>query len=724
MQVPKAQILTNHVGYDPRAPKIAIVQSTAPLAPLRFEVARATTGETVLAGVASERGCVDGWKGRAFQVLDFSALTEPGVYVIEAMPADAPPSAAAEADAGISNLVVTDDAPVDDSFSIRSHPIEIAPHHLLLQTLSDIVYYFRSQRHTGLLAEADRHATFVDQPGRTADVRGGWSDATADWSKNLSHLDHGIFTNPQQAALPVWTMTLAAERLAGSGVPGEALLRMRLREEAACGADFLARMQDADGCFREMAILHRSPDAVSTVIGTNTYGIVKELQANYRAGWRQGAGMAIAALARCAALGLAGEVSAATYLRKARRGFGHLERHGLAYLDDGRENIIDDYCALLAATELHAATESRVAAKLRAVTEVHAATAKQVATGQPRDPAAAHQSRNPKTTGRTRYLKVARQRAANLVARLCDSGPCAGWLRADDAGDRPWFHASDEGMPLVALLRYLQVETDAERGATVRAALARMLAFQVRLSAGCCNPFRYARQWVRRATGRGAAAQPMSSWPHRPLDESQREPYAAFFLPHDNETGYWWQGENARIASLAAAWYWCALECPEVIPPGAAPDAPADGEKVGQASCLSPAGASAHAPTEARKVGQASCLSSAPPTSAPTSAPANPLLALAQGQLDWVLGLNPFDTCMFHGRGRNNREYTLAIPNAPGGILNGITADPDDERDIAFLSGPHGADGKFTWRWAEQWIPHTAWFLLAVTLRDRVLEGK
>ena len=36
----------------------------------------------------------------------------------------------------------------------------------------------------------------------------------------------------------------------------------------------------------------------------------------------------------------------------ARRGYLHLREHNLAYLDDGVENIIDDYCALLAAIEL------------------------------------------------------------------------------------------------------------------------------------------------------------------------------------------------------------------------------------------------------------------------------------------------------------------------------------------------------------------------------------
>ena len=29
------------------------------------------------------------------------------------------------------------------------------------------------------------------------------------------------------------------------------------------------------------------------------------------------------------------------------------------------------------------------------------------------------------------------------------------------------------------------------------------------------------------------------------------EPRVQWFFPHDNESGYWWQGENARLASLA-----------------------------------------------------------------------------------------------------------------------------------------------------------------------------
>ncbi|WP_431279533.1 hypothetical protein [Leifsonia poae] len=67
---------------------------------------------------------------------------------------------------------------------------------------------------------------------------------------------------------------------------------------------------------------------------------------------------------------------------------------------------------------------------------------------------------------------------------------------------------------------------------------------------------------------------------------------------------------------------------------------------------------------------------------------------------------------MVQGRGRNNVEYSGVYQNSPGGIVNGITSGWGDENDIAFLPGD-APDGN-EWRWAEQWIPHSAWFLLAV----------
>jgi len=64
--------------------------------------------------------------------------------------------------------------------------------------------------------------------------------------------------------------------------------------------------------------------------------------------------MAAAALAAASTLG-DGDYGAHEYRDAAVRGFRHLQQHGLECLDDGRENIIDDTCALLAAIELAAA---------------------------------------------------------------------------------------------------------------------------------------------------------------------------------------------------------------------------------------------------------------------------------------------------------------------------------------------------------------------------------
>jgi hypothetical protein len=50
----------------------------------------------------------------------------------------------------------------------------------------------------------------------------------------------------------------------------------------------------------------------------------------------------------------------------------------------------------------------------------------------------------------------------------------------------------------------------------------------------------------------------------------------------------------------------------------------------------------------------------------------------AQDQLDWILGRNPFDASLLEGAGHNNPEYgssgSFEYTNAPGGIVNGITA--------------------------------------------------
>jgi hypothetical protein len=96
--------------------------------------------------------------------------------------------------------------------------------------------------------------------------------------------------------------------------------------------------------------------------------------------------------------------------------------------------------------------------------------------------------------------------------------------------------------------------------------------------------------------------------------------------------------------------------------------------------------------------------------------------AFGGDQLNWILGLNPFDACMLQGRGRNNPQYiffeSYEYTNAPGGVVNGITGGYKDEADID-LNLHFSVTGKDDdWRWAEQWLPHAAWFLYAVALGD------
>lgn len=332
-----------------------------------------------------------------------------------------------------------------------------------------------------------------------------------------------------------------------------------------------------------------------------------EMTASWQAAFREGGGMSIAALARVSAWSLAGSFEASQYLAGAEKAFHHLQNSNTLYADDGVENAIDDYAALLAAGELYAAT------------------------------------------GNPDYLLAARDRAARLAGRLHPSG-----YFIADGGSRPFWHASDAGLPVVALARYLEVESDTASKEVAAAAIARHLHYLLEVTGEVPNPYGYARQ-------------------HFLFGNA---PVAGFFLPHDNETGYWWQGENARLASLAAA-AWIGL--------GALDD-----------------------------------LLRAPPELAAD------LPAFAADQINWILGGNPFDACFLHGLGRNN-PFAYCDPadcgdkwghqTLNGGISNGVTGRYADGTGIRWpaSASEFGEWWWDSWRWVEQWLPHAAWYLVAVT---------
>ena len=63
--------------------------------------------------------------------------------------------------------------------------------------------------------------------------------------------------------------------------------------------------------------------------------------------------MAIAALALAGTMPEQGDFPRSTYIRTAEDAFQFLNAHNTELLNDGKENILDDYCALMAATELY-----------------------------------------------------------------------------------------------------------------------------------------------------------------------------------------------------------------------------------------------------------------------------------------------------------------------------------------------------------------------------------
>ncbi len=557
----QSELLVNHLGYGTQDLKKVILQTTAENINEGFEVVN-KTGSVVYAGKFQDGGKVDNWHtGNAFAGY-FTQVTDPGTYFIRIKGTDTK----------------------SESFTIRENLLRDSTLPLLLKGLQSI--------HPEEKYEAwDAKIPFHGERADSVDVHGGWYDASGDFSKYLSHLCYTNFMAPQQTPLVVYNLYESGLRIGGSN---RALADAYIKE-AAYGADFLVRMQDPSGYFYTTVFDTWSKDptkreicAYETQNGNRTD--------EYQAAFREGAGISIGALARLAADAVSGEYDYKTYLQTAEKGFAHLIENNSIYCDDGKENIIDDYCALIAASELYNATQ------------------------------------NPD------YLSYAQQRAENLNKRIVNDQEYSGWFIADDE-NRPFFHAAEAGYPLIALTRYLDFEMDDQRRKQTISSIQKHIDFNLTITNEVNNPFGYPRQLV------------------KAINEETR---SSFFIPHNNESGYWYQGENARLASLASAFNLCQKYM-----------------------------------TEEQK---------------------SKTNEFVQNQINWILGLNPFNICMLDGVGYNNPEYLEPHDwNYVGGIANGITAGVGNESDIAFLPYPQNEDPAQRWRWPEQWIPHAAWFMLAVT---------
>lgn len=594
-----AKLVTNHVGYEYNKSKHAILMAESKVRAADFELVDAATGRKVYTGKIVYRGPVSKWKNWQFWTIDFSDYKTPGTYFLRTTTGSKP---------------------------VQSYPFNIGRNVLEQATISDVIYYFKGQRCSGLMDQADHHLLLSGKTTDTIDAHGGWYDATGDYGKHLSHLSFSSYFNPQQISLTVWSLLKTYQLLKNKPGTDYRQYTRRVLDEAMYGADYLVRLKAPDGSFyRSVSAPGPGKLAKDRTIRAEdkgyrikqskdqSFGSGVASQTNdwrsYQSSYRSGAGLSIAALAIAATYDASGEFSNNTYLKAAEDAFAFLEKENPLMTNDGKENIVDDYCALSAATELYKATRKPI------------------------------------------YLEAANRRANQLINRLVNSGKnhiarkYYNYLRADD-NDRPFFHPSDAGLPIVSLLNFYPLAS-ADMQASLKTTIRKYMQFELALTAEVNNPFGYSRQYTEDTAGTRKTA---------------------FFFPHGSEASPWWQGENARLASVATA-----------------------------------ARMAAHLFQEDKPFHDA-------------------LDNFALDQLNWILGLNPYDACMLQGTGHNNPAYgffgTFEYTNAPGGIVNGITSGLEDEDDIDFNLSYATTKKDYDWRWAEQWLPHAAWYLLAVAVNE------
>ncbi len=590
----------NEAGYDNDKPVSIVVQSTDELEgtewTLWFDPEDGSTGSPVATEKFGKGVNPDNWaKSGKYYFIDLTQVLPTYTTALPANPVVEP---------GHFHIEVATGSPT------ASNKFYVGEKTLAQKTLAMVMDYFYNDRaDKDPIVGWDQKVSVFGSSGVTRDVHGGWYDASGDVSKYLSHLSYANYLNPQQIPLTVWSLAFAAERI--PTLLASTSTKAKTAEEAAYGADFLVRMLDEQGFFYMTVFDNWGMGSRYLCAFSGDDG---KKSSNYQTAFREGGGMAIAGLARVAALRVNGDYTSEQYLEAAEKAYAHLsEKQSIggncAYCDDGKENIIDDYTALLAATELYAAT------------------------------------------GKSEYLLDADKRAESLSGRLSKDG----YFWSDNDKTRPFWHASDAGLPLIALVRYADVGLNYCTGGVcnrvhVSEAVEKHLNWLISITNKVENPFGYARQTYK--TGGNIKD--------------------GFFIPHDNESNYWWQGEDARIASLAAASIYAANAI----------------------------------------------------NSADISANAN---KYATDQFDWILGKNPYGVSMMYGIGKKNpvkydgtSDYDATLE---GGIANGITGKNKDGSGIAwdddgveYVGFPYD-EPWHNWRWVEQWLPHTTWFLNALVAR-------
>src|SRR6516225_8076218 len=386
------KVLTNHVGYETSGPKHAVILGSASDNFTTCALKDSRDSRTLLTVPAQHTGPIKKWREWHFWTVDFDSFSTDGTFYL---------------------LCTSGDT------SVRSYPFAIRRLNLEQSTLSDVIYFLKEERSTGRMDQADRRLPFEGSKKGMVDAHGGWWDATGDYGKHLSHLSFSTYFNPQQIPLVVYSLFKSQELLNARGVPEFLRYKDRMLDEAMYGADYLVRVRVPGGSFyRSVSTggVKQVPEERKIAGEMKRFGIYQSSdksrrdmveQANsdleYEVSYRSGGGVAVSASDMPSTFPGYFELSNDDDRKVAVEAFAYLEKNNLRLVNDGKENIVDDYCALTAATELYRATK------------------------------------------KDDYRAAADKRAASLIARLTSSGYYVNYWRADD-GDRPFFHASDAGL--------------------------------------------------------------------------------------------------------------------------------------------------------------------------------------------------------------------------------------------------------------------------------------
>src|SRR5258708_6196125 len=279
-------VLVNHVGYDVAGPKRAIVQGRKGDAVRSCEVEDDAGGARVLAAVPRPAGSVGRWRDWTYWTVDFSSWQREGEFRVTC---------------------------TTGGGAVSSPPFHLEKGVLERRTLSDVLYYFKGQRASGLLDQADRALPLEGRRDRVVAAHGGWFDATGDSGKHLSPLSYSTYFNPQQIPLTAWGLLKTYDLLQRRSDPLFRQYLGRLLGEGAWGADYLVRVQAPGGSFYRSVSgpgPAKRPDDRRIARDGRGKAITSTDEAAYQSSFRAGGGVAIAALAQAALLQAPGERAA------------------------------------------------------------------------------------------------------------------------------------------------------------------------------------------------------------------------------------------------------------------------------------------------------------------------------------------------------------------------------------------------------------------------------